>query len=323
MVGFSVVDQQWQMMVVWWMFLGPAQAMIYYEPVYVAIDEWAAPADRARALATITLIAGLAGIVFIPLIAQLVSDFGWRPAVRGLGVLLLVTGIFTAARSLPSRIGTRTGPEGVPDSKVLNTAFVRDSRFLLFTLAQTLILLATRGVIAHRVARFQKIGYSLATVALWAAAASTMSLPGRWVAPRLAQRFSATWVQAVTALIMAVSVLLMVKDAPSWQMVGHIFLFGLAIGALLPLRAMVMGDSFSGPMYGRIVGKQLSSPPPPDRFLLAHCGILRADTGCRSYPTLTSWWFRMRSNDRCDHLVSRRPGKRSKILASGLTTGSA
>jgi cyanate permease len=39
-------------------------------------------------------------------------------------------------------------------------------------------------------------------------------------------------------------------------MIGHFFLFGLAFGALLPLRAMVMGGWFSGPNYGRIMGAQ-------------------------------------------------------------------
>ena len=48
----------------------------------------------------------------------------------------------------------------------------------------------------------------------------------------------------------------MVDGTASWQMVGHFFLFGLAFGALLPLRAMVMGDWYSGPSYGRIMGTQ-------------------------------------------------------------------
>jgi cyanate permease len=39
-------------------------------------------------------------------------------------------------------------------------------------------------------------------------------------------------------------------------MVGHFSLFGLAFGGLLPLRAMVMADWFSGPAYGRIMGAQ-------------------------------------------------------------------
>jgi CP family cyanate transporter-like MFS transporter len=106
------------------------------------------------------------------------------------------------------------------------------------------------------VARFEEVGFSLATVALWAAIASAASLPGRWIAPMLAGRLGATRVQAGIALIVALSVTLMVDGTTSWQMIGHFFLFGLAFGALLPLRAMVMGHWFSGPSYGRIMGTQ-------------------------------------------------------------------
>jgi CP family cyanate transporter-like MFS transporter len=119
-----------------------------------------------------------------------------------------------------------------------------------------LILLSTQGVISHRVARFEEIGFSLATVALWAAVASALSLPGRWIAPRLAERFGGTQVQTIIALIVAASVLLMVNTTSTSQMIAHFFLFGLAFGALLPLRAMVMGGWFSGPTFGRIMGAQ-------------------------------------------------------------------
>jgi MFS family permease len=76
------------------------------------------------------------------------------------------------------------------------------------------------------------------------------------MAPRLAERFGATRVQAIIALIVASSVLLMVDGTTSWQMIGHFFLFGLAFGALFPLRAMVMGAWYSGPTYGRVMGTQ-------------------------------------------------------------------
>ena len=120
----------------------------------------------------------------------------------------------------------------------------------------TVVFLAAQGIIAHRVARFEEAGFSLATVALWAAIASAMSLPGRWIAPMLAARYGATRVQAAATLIVALSVLLMVDGTGSWQMISHFSLFGLAFGGLLPLRAMVMADWFSGPAYGRIMGAQ-------------------------------------------------------------------
>jgi MFS family permease len=253
LVSFSISNHPWQVVAAWWLLVGPAQAMIYYEPAYVAINQWSSPEDRAHTLATITLIGGLAGIVFIPLIAWLVTLIDWRSAVSLLGLLLFVVGGSTALFALP-RWNHRIGKPS--DSEELSPGVLRDRRFVLYTVALMLILLSTQGVIAHRVARFEEIGFPLATVALWAAVASALSLPGRWIAPRLAQRFGATRVQAIVALIVAASVLLMVNSTSTSQMIMHFFLFGLAFGALLPLRAMVMGGWFSGPTYGRIMGAQ-------------------------------------------------------------------
>lgn len=253
LVGFALSREPWQVVAVWWLLIGPAQAMIYYEPAYVAIDQWSSPKDRARTLATITLIGGLAGIVFIPLIAWMVTLIDWRSAVSLLGLLLFVVAGATALFTLP-RWNHRTSH--VSGSVALGPDVLRDRRFVLYTVALMLILLSTQGVIAHRVARFEEIGFSLATVALWAAVASALSLPGRWIAPRLAERYGATQVQAIVALIVAASVLLMVNPTSTSQMASHFLLFGLAFGALLPLRAMVMGGWFSGPTYGRIMGIQ-------------------------------------------------------------------
>jgi len=279
LVAFSISDEAWQVVAAWWLFLGPAQAMIYYEPAYVAIEQWSSPKDRARTLATITLIGGLAGIVFIPLAAQLVSLFGWRPAVFVLGLVMLVVGGTSALFALPTSRMSQVGTTDASEVRNPASTFMRDRRFLLYTGALMLILLATQGVIAHRVARFEEVGYSLATVALWAAVASAMSLPGRWIAPRLAERFGPTRVQAAIAVIVALSVLLMVDDSPSWRMIGHFFLFGLAFGALLPLRAMVMGQWFSGPTYGRIMGSQWAGVVPVAAAGPVIVGVLRDTTG--------------------------------------------
>lgn len=282
---FSVATQSWQVIAAWWLLIGPAQAMIYYEPAYVAIAQWSQIRDRARTLSTITLIGGLAGIVFIPLAARLVALLGWRPAVLTLALLLLTVGGATAVFALPRRRDTGDETAAKPEAGVSITGLFRDRRFVLYTLALTLVLMATQGIIAHRVARFEEVGFSLATVATWAAIASALSLPGRWIAPRLADRFGATRVQASIALIVAFSVTLMVDGTASWQMIGHFFLFGLAFGALLPLRAMVMGNWFSGPSYGRIMGTQWTAVVLVAATGPVLVGVLRDATG--SYQTST------------------------------------
>ncbi|MEX2623933.1 MAG: MFS transporter [Acidimicrobiia bacterium] len=253
---FSISVQPWQVVAGWWLLIGPAQAMIYYEPAYVAINQWSRVEDRARILATITLIGGLAGIVFIPLTERLVSFWGWRPAVLVLAFTLLTVGGATAVFALPGRNRSLSVHTDEPEKQISFMGLLSDRKFLLYTVAMTITFLALQGVIAHSVARFEEVGFSLATVALWAAIASAMSLPGRWVAPMLAGRFGPTRVQATFTLIVALGVLLMVDGTRSWQMIGHYTLFGLAFGGLLPLRAMVMADWYSGPAYGRIMGVQ-------------------------------------------------------------------
>jgi len=279
LVAFSMSNQSWQIVAAWWLLIGPAQAMIYYEPAYVAISQWTPTRDRARTLASITLIGGLAGIVFIPLAARLVALVGWRPSVLILAFLLLTVGGATAVFALPHQRGRAVAAASQSTTDVSAAGLLKDRRFLLYTLALMLILLATQGIIAHRVARFEEVGFSLTTVALWAAIASALSLPGRWIAPRLADRFGATRVQAIIALIVAFSVTLMVDGTASWQMVGHFFLFGLAFGALLPLRAMVMGDWYSGPSYGRIMGTQWTAVVLVAAAGPVLVGVLRDATG--------------------------------------------
>ncbi len=286
LIGFSYSQHWWQVVASWWLLLGPAQAMIYYEPAYVAIDQWStSPRDRARTLATITLVGGLAGIIFIPAATQLVEALGWRQTLVALGLLLLVVGGATAWFALPplARLGVTT--ESVERQPRLGLALFRERRFRWYTIALTLILLSTQGVIAHRLARFEETGFSLSTVSVWAATASAMSLPGRWIAPRLANLFGSTRVQGAIAVLVALSVVLMVDGTTSWQMIAHFSLFGLAFGALLPLRAMVMSDWYSGPTFGRVMGIQWSVVVLVAAAGPVLVGVLRDVTGSYATPS--------------------------------------
>ncbi len=256
LVGFGSADESWQVVAAWWLLIGPAGAMTFYEPAFVAIDQWCSPQQRPRALAALTVIGGLAGVLFIPGTERLVALVGWRQTTVILGLVLLVIGGSTSLFAIPRR---SPGGERHPASHSRSGSFrnlVRDRRFRLYTLAMMLSFFAAQGVLSHRVARFGEAGFAVATVALWAAVASALSLPGRWLAPLVATRMRATTVQAATIAMVAVATLLMVDGRSSWQMIGHFVFFGLGFGALLPLRAMIMANWFSGSDYGRIMGTQ-------------------------------------------------------------------
>ena len=57
-------------------------AAILYEPVFAIVGRaFADPEDRLRAIATVTVIGGLASTAFLPGTSALVTRFGWRGAV--------------------------------------------------------------------------------------------------------------------------------------------------------------------------------------------------------------------------------------------------
>ncbi len=281
---FGAAQESWQVVAAWWLLIGPAGAMTFYEPAFIAIDQWCTPQQRPRALAALTVIGGLAGVVFIPGTERLVALVGWRQTTVILGLLLLVAGGSTALFALPKR-SVRPDP-GRPSLSMSGSlrSLVRDRRFRLYTLAMMLSFFAAQGVLSHRVALFGEAGFPVAAVALWAAVASALSLPGRWLAPLVAIRLRATKVQAATIAMVAAATLLMVDGRDSWQMIGHFVLFGLGFGALLPLRAMVMAEWYSGSDYGRILGAQWTAVGLAGAAGPVIVGVVRDQTGGYGIP---------------------------------------
>ena len=279
---FSYATEPWQVLFAWWLLIGPAGAMTFYEPAFIAIDRWCTREQRARALAVLTLIGGLAGIIFLPGIERLINLVGWRPAVRMLGLLLLVTGGSTALFFLRNEPPTRR--MAGPRERFSLGPVLRDRRFVLFTVAMMLSSIGAQAVLSHRVARFEEAGFVVAGVAVWAAVASALSLPGRSVAPFLAQRFRPTSVQASVMGLMAIAAFLTIDGSQDWHLAGHFIVFGLSFGAVLPLRAMAMADWFSGSGYGRTMGAQWAAVSLMGASGPAVVGIIHDATGGYRVP---------------------------------------
>lgn len=268
LLAFSQATSPVQVLGVWWVLLGPTMAMTFYEPTYVVIDQWFPPSARVRAVATLTLLAGLSGPVSIPLTGALVVELGWRPATALLGVALMLTCGAAAAFVLPSGNGGGRHVPAVAEAAPQDRAspgqgrpapsMMGDGRFLLFTVAAVFAYGAMEATVVHRIARFEEGGSVLATVAGWAAAAGLLSLPARFALPSLATRFPPTLVLAGVLAILTVAIGLAVDGSPTLVPI-HFALFGAVFGAALPLRAVVMGSWYSGHSFGRIMGVQAAA----------------------------------------------------------------
>jgi len=76
-----------------WALLGVCMSAILYEPVFAIVGRAFSDAnDRMRAIATVTVMGGLASSIFLPGTAALVTWWGWRGAVMAIaGLMALAT----------------------------------------------------------------------------------------------------------------------------------------------------------------------------------------------------------------------------------------
>jgi Major Facilitator Superfamily len=268
LLAFSAAAHGWQVLALWWLVLGPVTAMTFYEPAYIAIQQAFGAESRARALGVLTLAAGFSGPIFTAATGALVDTLGWRDATRVLAAAFAVAAPVAALLIPPRRALLRpqagaardpaaAGPGAAAEAGRSSWfAHFRDRRVQLFTVAAIIAYGAIEATIVHRIARFQEVGFSLATVTTWAAISGLLTLPGRFLLPALANRLGAPDVLALVLAVLAAGTGLMIGGDAYWQMALSFVLFGLVFGAALPLRPLVMGQWTALAVFGRVMGIQ-------------------------------------------------------------------
>src|SRR5438445_1858419 len=117
-----------------WFLMGLAMAATLYEPAFAVVVSWFVR-GRDRALLVVTLVAGFASTIFMPIEAWLLAKVGWRQALVVLSTVLAVTTIPLHALLLrpPAHLSGRRGaarPESAPMIPGLSLSAAR--RYPLF-----------------------------------------------------------------------------------------------------------------------------------------------------------------------------------------------
>jgi hypothetical protein len=91
LIAWAVVPTLWMTYIVW-AAMGLCMASILYEPVFAIVGRaFTDPEGRLRAIATVTVMGGLASTAFLPGTSALVTRFGWRGTAVALAVMVAVT----------------------------------------------------------------------------------------------------------------------------------------------------------------------------------------------------------------------------------------
>jgi MFS family permease len=165
-----------------WAVLGLAMATLFYEPVFgLVIRTVKVDSERLRALASVTVVAGLASTIFLPLMAVTVKHIGWRST-----EIAVAAGIVVASWTLQRHVLPlfRAEPTSKPVAAA-DTQPVRVRKPVTFAVLAVVFVLSTLGSMSLTTVLIPMVveaGYSATTAATVLAALGVMQLPGRvWV----------------------------------------------------------------------------------------------------------------------------------------------
>lgn len=223
--------------------------------------------DDRRGLALGITMSGIGlGAALVPQYAQwLISNFGWRTAYLGLGLLTLMVA-FPAVFLFISEPGRKKATTGVlpvprsgsedrlPDLEVREALAGR--RFWLIASAVTLVSSVTQGMVVHTVPLLTDKGYSPETAARLMIAVGLSTMAGRLISGYLVDRVFAPFVAAFFFLLPCLGIYLL--DTALSPIAGIISL-GLASGTEIDMIGFLTSRYFGMKRFGQLYGYLFAS----------------------------------------------------------------
>jgi MFS family permease len=169
--------------------IGIASAACLYEAAFAVIIAWHTPRKRPGALLALTVVAGFASTIFLPLTGRLVEQHGWRTSLL---VLAAIQGLLTVPlhaivlRPPPSE--RALDPRHRPRTPVRLGAVIADRGYWLLGLAFTANTAAVAVVTVHLVAALVSWGHPATLAATMAGLSGILSVTGRLVTTGLQRR---------------------------------------------------------------------------------------------------------------------------------------
>lgn len=241
-----------------WVGLGLASSAVLYAVSFTVLAVWFRH-ERPKAMLIVTLAAGLASTIFIPLASWLLQSFGWRDATQILALILAIGTIPLHAlvlRRSPQDLGLH--PDGAteplaPVQHVSTGTAVRGATFRWLALAFSLSSFISMAVAAHLVPLLTERGYSAGLVATVAGSVGVMQLLGRIIYTPLAQRLSLFGVSAVFFSFYGIG-LAMLLFSQTWTLWIFALFFGIANGTGSLSKAALVAETYGSRHYGSISG---------------------------------------------------------------------
>lgn len=244
------------LMVAGGVFGGGTSAMVYTRPVIATFAR-----QRGLALGLSTACTSIAAMIAPPLLAYMIGEYGWRAGFFTLATLTALIGLPLAlsligkAREAAAHASDDVDEDAPRVADVTLRAAIRTNRFWLLILAIACINIPGSGVLGQLAPLVSDTGLADPQVAIVMSVYAAGLLVGRLITGFALDRFPAPWVGAVTTLVPAIGILLLMVPEPSFALAAlAVALIGAQQGAEVDLFAYFISRSFGLKHYGSIYG---------------------------------------------------------------------
>lgn len=252
-----------------WIGIGLASAATLYEPAFTTLTQWF-ERDRAKAMLIVTIAAGFASTIFLPLTGWLVKSTGWRSALVILAVMLGVMTIPAHALLLRRRpedlglqpdgstveVGADRRMSGQRTPSTTPRAVLHDTGFRWMTVAFFLQMLASIAISVHLIAYLTERGDGATFAATAAGLIGAAQVAARIVTTLLDRRISLITLTAIVFVLQALALAILVLWVHPAGVIVAVTLLGMGRGAVTLIRPGLIADLYGREHFGAINGMQ-------------------------------------------------------------------
>jgi MFS family permease len=246
-------------------------------PNQVHLSRWFRE-GRGKAMGFAYLGIGLGGAAVPWLSYCLVQTWGWRGALRGLGVLVIVLAWPMAYLTTEAPVGQEPAREA--DGGTTFGAVLRMPAFYLLALGSMCSIAAVGGANQHlKLFLGLDRGYSQGDAARIISLVLTCSIAGRLLMGWLADRVAKKLVMLLIYLLVAGAIPLLFLASSRWAMYVFAAMFGLGLGGEYLIIPLMAAELFGVSVLGRVMGIIVTADGVAEAVSPMLVGYLRDTTG--------------------------------------------
>ncbi|MFC6580985.1 MFS transporter [Planomonospora parontospora] len=238
--------------------IGVASAMVLYQSAFAVIVAWFDGHERGRAgaLLALTVVAGFASTIFLPLSGLLVERFGWRQALVVLALVYGLAAVPLHALVLRRRERTAHAPAAAAQRAAITHEAVRRRPFWLLVAAFTASGGATATMALLLIAYLVHLGHPPVLAATLAGLLGVLSVTGRLLTTGLQTRLPAALIAAaIFALQGVAAALLPLAGRTVPGAIGCVLGFGLGFGIASITLPHLLVDRYGTAAYATLSGR--------------------------------------------------------------------